>query len=408
MMYMFEHGYDPATLVLEKGNPFTDEEVMSINSEEGYNVKFDSRADATTILVAIGFNDEGLESEAAMAEKRTMAIPAEPAVDSPYLTSLLGDWTAKANVVFWDYETSNWTEPAEVEFKVNIADKISYPETLPAEVYDLYEGKSKEEVDALYKEFKACAVNYAQKLKDHNCLVCTGFDVSGNEDTELQTPYELFTSPTYSGFNNEAIFYDFGPKWIIRVNQDGSLSVPVNMNQMDPLSNWKVKYGRRNVYHLVGLGKNSYVGFPGAGQEEWPAFPVTVSDDNNTMTIAAMEGHDNDGNLDKFYPNAIEMTYNGAQPAAGCKVISDLTLTKGWTEEAALSLAGLSAKHYTGKAFQTSVAGKYAPKARPAARTAFVKAPRNMKNVVITPVSYNQAQKNMKVVFNKMLKKLQK
>ena len=407
MEYMFEHGYDPTSLVMEKGNAFTPEEVMYINTEEGYNVKFDSRANATTYLVAIGYNEEGLESEAILAKKRTISLPAEPAVNSPYLTALLGDWTAQADVKFWDYSNNEWSTPQTVEFKVNINNKIEYPETLPADVYDLYQGMSKEKVDALYADFKKCAADYAQRLKDHNCLVCTGFDPSQSEDTELQTPYDLFVSPTYSGFNNEAIFYDFGPKWILRVNQDGSLSVPVNMNQMDPMSNWRVKYGRRNVYHLVGLNASNYIGYPANDTDTWPAFPVTASDDNKSLTIEGMKANNNMGQPDTFYPNAVEMTYNGAQPAAGCMIVSELKLTKGWNDGVVnRAIKSLDATKYTGKSLVSSVNGKYTPKARPAARTPFVKAPRNVKSTVLTPVTYQQAQKNIKATFDKMYQKL--
>ena len=175
------------------------------------------------------------------------------------------------------------------------------------------------------------------------------------------------------------------------------------MNQMDPMSNWRVKYGRRNVYHLVGMSMSNYVGYPANNTDPWPAFPVTVNDDQS-FTIGAMEGKNNQGVDDKFYPNAVEMTYKGASPAAGCLIVSDLKLTKGWTEDA--KLAGLGVANYTGKSILSAIDGKYTPKARPAARTPFVKAPRNMKNVVLTPVNYEQAQKNIKATFNKMLKKI--
>ena len=311
---MFGQGYDAAALVENSGNPFTEEEVALINSEEGLNIKFDSRANACTYLMVTGYNEEGLNSETALGKAYSMELPAADKVDSPYFKGLEGEWTASTTVARYDYETSAWVADSRpTVFKVTIGNNLSCPETLPAEVYDLYTNMSKEEVDALYADFKNLTGDYAKRLEAQNCLLCTGFNMEGNENGELalKTPYDLFVSKDYNGYNNEALFFDFGPKWFLHVTQEGKISVPINTEYLAPMSNWKTKYGQRQSCFLVGLGENNYVGTPNPENEDksnWPSFPVEVSEDMNTITINPIVIDNGVGEAQSYYPSTVSLS----------------------------------------------------------------------------------------------------
>lgn len=408
MEYMFKKGETNESLVESKGTLFTENELSQINSAEGLNVRFTSRTDATTYFIAMGYNEEGLASEALLAKKRSISIPTSGPISSPYFKALQGDWTASAKVVRWNSQTNGWSEPQEAKFHVNIAQGVTYPAQLPDYVYDLYEqGMSRDEVDALYADFKKEAGNYAERLKNYNCLVCSGFNVSGRSGVTTKSPFDLFADEKYSAYNNAALFYDFGPKWFLHVDENGKISVPINSNQMDPLSNWKVQYGHSVVTYLVGLGADSYIGQPGNDKDKWPAFPVQVSEDMSTITIQPIKGKTNEGKDDTFYPTPIEMTYQGAQPVDGCKVVSGITLTKGWTEATSKAFNGASIKNFTGKAMPSANNGRFAPKVRPSARTPFSTKAQPVKRISMKHiVTLQEAQKNMNNLCNKWIKSM--
>lgn len=405
MEYMFKKGETTASLVESKGQYFTEQDVKQINSAEGLNVRFDSRAEANTYFAAMAYNEEGQASEALLAKKRTIAIPAGNPVNSPYIKNLQGDWTASATISLWNSSTNGWGTPTEVKFKVNIAQGVTYPAEVPDYVYDLYEPMKPEEVNALYADFKKQADNYGERLKKYSTLVCTGFNYYGMPEPAFKSPFDLFADEKYSAYNNEALFYDFGPKWFLKVNEDGTVSLPVNIKQMDPLSNWQVMFGHSVVSYLVGLGSDSYISQPAKNTDKWPSFPVKVSDDMQTITIEPMKGTDNQGKPDTFYPNAIQMTNAGAQPVGGCKITSAITLTKGWTETKTLGVLTHWNK-FTGKSVQSANGAAFSPKVRPTARTIFSANNQPVHRETVKIVSLEQAKKNMNALCDKWIKSL--
>lgn len=337
--YMLTHGYDYYTLVDEKGNPFSNAELDKVNSPEGLNVKFDVRPFSTTVLSAVAYNSEGLGSEAAWAEATAAELPAGDRVESEYFQTLQGDWTASAIISRFDYQNGVWvpdTEPT--KFKVSISDGISgYPETLPAEVYALYEGMSKEQVDALYAQFKERAVIYNDRLRQGNCLQCGGFGYDPKGRLDYMSPYDLFTSETYSASSNEGLFEDFGPKWYIKVNADGTLSVPFNVSFMNPLCAWNMQYGRKDMYYLVGMSEKDFIGITQNPRDPWDEFPVEVSADGKTLVVKPIVRDNNEGVATTYYPSVMNHMQDYRPIDAGM-VVSEITLTKGWTEPASAAM----------------------------------------------------------------------
>lgn len=331
-------GYTDETLI-ERGYEFSAEEIGEINSDAGLNVSFSSREDAVTYFGAILYNYEGTASEAVVAKGKTIAEPAADPVSSTLFEDLLGEWTAKATVQYQAYNYDTWqneTVTEELTSKVTIGD-VGYEETLPEEVYDIFFQYSnyttKEEVDAVYDEFKKAVDVFNEKTHNQNRLLCQGLSLLiKNYDIDYcayASPYDLFTSETYNGYDSESPVFDFGPKWYLQIAADGSVSVPFNMNMMAPLTAWQ-NYG---TYYLLGSSSTSALPYITNGTKaENGYFPGTVSDDKNTITINALEYEG-----DTYYPNIGSYSYGYFQFRS--KIISPIVLTRGWSGDDASLLA---------------------------------------------------------------------
>lgn len=404
---MFNNGYDEQTLIEERGNEFTPEEVESINSPEGLNLMFTSRADAETKFGSVGYNDEHLASAASYTTNRTIAAPALDPVDSPLFTELKGDWTASATFAQYDYNEEKWI-PNEnpTTFKINIDNTLAeFPATLTDDIYGLYD-MTKEEVDAMYKELQERRDLYNTRLKEQNSLVCTGFAVDKEEGSlDYQSPYDLFISTTYSGYDIEALFYDFGPKFSMQIHSDGTVTIPVNINFLDPLANWHKSYGFKDVFYLVPTGETSFIGGPVEPSEPWPNIPVSISEDKNTITIKALVAENNEGVEETYYPNVLTQM-NGQFKNIDCgKIISEITLTRGWTEPAPAATVKSSRK-----SFNVPMTPEhnfvYKPATVPTSRTGFTEQFRPI-NKVMAParVSKEQIKDRLDAMYYKMYSK---
>ena len=333
--YMLKNGYDYFSLVDQMGNAVSHTDLDKVNSPEGLNVVFDVRPYSRFILSAVGYNEERLGSEASWALTTSSDLPASERVESNYFNTLQGDWTASAILSHYDYSTSTWVADAEpTKFKISISNGVKdYPEVLPEEVYALYNGIPREEVDAMYQIFKERAEIYDTRLRQQNCLQLCGFGYDPKGRLDYKSPYDLFTSDTYSASGNEGLFEDFGPKWYLKVNADGSLSVPINVNFMNPLCAWGTQYGRKDTYYVVGMGETDFVGMTQTPQEKWYEFPVNVSADGNTVTILPIVHNNNEGVETNYYPSVMNYMQS-FRPIDSGKIVSEITLTKGWSEPA--------------------------------------------------------------------------
>lgn len=318
--------------------------VEKINSDEGLDLWFTSREDAVSRLAVMGWNVEGTgnnpdeENSTAVAEMRTIAEPDATRVESPLFTELIGDWTATATVKFYQYNTTTfqneWVDIADpIKTKVTIGE-VTYPQTLPSDVYGLYENMSKEQVDALYAEFRQLADIYNQKVRGQNRLQCLGlnFDVEASDAyAALRTasPYDLFTMTDYGSSTMDGLFYDFGPKWYLQVAADGTVSVPVNTDRIVPLTCWMTgqEYylgGSNDEYSLIGPKEND---------QPWPQFPVAVSADKNTLTVKKVDYAAEGIASENFCPTVLYSYYDQIA-LYDTRIVSEIVLTRGWTEPA--------------------------------------------------------------------------
>lgn len=330
------YSYTYADLV-SQGFSFTDDEIAQINTDEGLTISFPTVPDETTRLAVMLYNDEDTPNtitgtdDPAVAESKSDRQPDAPKVDSPLFSALLGDWTMTGEVTTYkkaDDGNYGYYPDGTRSCKVTIAEGVTYPATLPNEVYDLYEGKSKEYVDGLYAEFKAEADIFNAWLKGQNRLLCLGFGYADNPyylpaNGTYKDPFDLFTDTEYSGYDNRSLFWDFGPKWYLEVASDGSVSVPFNNLFMYPMSGWTISY----PIYMAAYGEDGVL-FNNGG--ETLAFPVSVASDNNTVTVSPIL----DASNKPYYP-AAGFSYYGGFRSDDCVINSALTLTKGWTDAAA-------------------------------------------------------------------------
>lgn len=385
--------YSDADLIERAGNQLSSNEIAQINSDEGLNIMFQTREDATTYLGIIAYNDEGTASEAAVGKMRSIREPAAERVESDLFTGLNGDWTATATVTYnlYNYETSKTeTVTEEKKCKVTIG-SVEYPATLTEDVYAIYDsfGMDKEATDAYFAEFKEVADIFNEKTRAQNRILCNGFNFEvsqygGDMVMDYASPFDLFCSDTYSAYDNESILYDFGPKWYLQVAADGSVSVPFNVNYFFPMSQWT-----RSTYHLIGASDQTALPYALGGGNEY--FPTEISADKNTITIKPVEV-DNQ----VYYPVGASQSYGYWQ--FNTRIVSNLVLTRGWTEtpETAAVKAG---RVYTSKIAALN-GMKYSPVTKAKGRTT-LKAMKTHNRVNYKIVSNEQFIENLKACVNK-------
>ena len=390
---MENSGYTYADIV-EQGNYFSADDVAEINSDAGMNVMFSSMPDAVTRLAVLAYNDEETPNDinndpSAIADYTTIKEPAKAPVESPLFADLLGDWTMSGSVEKYDYYTSAYVPAGTQSCKITITDGVTYPETLDQSVYDTYKsliGYSKEQVDALYEEFKQEVEEFNAKLRSQNRLLCYGF---GFESTpgyfKLNTPFDLFCSDSYNGYDNESMIWDCGPKWYLEINADGTVTLPINQTRFYPLSTM----GYYTLY-LTGFGSDGYVSVNENGENI--DFPVSVSSDNATLTINPFVY-----NGINYYLNAMYF-YGVYGYLPEFKNADVLTLTKGWTEpaEPASAASAPAVKSAANALPAPAVNGMTRSSASVMKRKTALKAMVKHERVVLKPVSTADAIANMR------------
>ena len=330
-------------------NAFQAEELAMINSAEGLTIYIPSVDGETTRLVVVGYNDEYtpnnvsgyefIEDCPAAADCTTPYAEAKPYVDEDLYVDLVGDWTATATLT-----NSDKTKQYDYSSKIMIAaDLFDYPASLSDEVYELYEKThDKEEVDAMWYEFKKLAEEVTEeRLSNQNRLVGIGWlndDSYGRLDA--RTPYDLFIDTKYQSVDVSSLYNDYGPKWYIETSKDANgnvtYSVPFDSNFLPPSANWNIPT------YLAALETSEWQAVT-YGDGWLPSFPVTVSEDRNTIIIHPFVLEDGT----KMFPNMI-----GIDPTYGTMlenpVISEIVLTRGWSgsdnKQSSVRSAGQSVK----------------------------------------------------------------
>lgn len=320
------------------GFDFGAEDVMKMNSAEGFNIRLPSKPNAMNRIAVMLFTEEGQPNDVdaagstAVADVMSKPLPAEDRVDSELFTSLLGDWTATANVVVSEYNEeeneSYWRYVEEpVKSKVTFAEGIYCPDSfasVESELKKIYSPKDHANLETWYNQFAELAEHYNQQLYNRNYILGLGFDFYQhsiyNGAMQVAQPWNLFTHPAYAS-TIQSMFYDFGPKWFLHVEADGSLTMPVNAMEFDPLSSWYDSYS----YHIVGWDWEKGVYYPydvdNSGNLN---FPVEVVDNDTLIIKPLVRGEYT------IYPTVVVLVDAGHY--ADTIVASEIKLTRGWSD----------------------------------------------------------------------------
>lgn len=336
--------------VVTSGTSFTDKELAAINSDEGLDIKIPTVDGETTRLVVLGKNDEYTPNDLkvknpadskAIADYTAPHAIGEPPVNSTLFEDLQGEWTATATICFSEYvldENDNQVLTRTLhEWKSNVLISDAYedfPSVLPESVYDAYkvsmgEKYDKTMVDYWYDDFKTQAQNYNKyRLSHQNRLLVQGIvDYDPYDRLDSVSPYELFCHDKYSSYNAAQIFYDFGPKWYLDIEEGDVVTVPFSYESMAPVTNWQdVSYYLCAMWYDMNDNQNSTSAFVEAADDR--GFPVEISDDKNTITIKAIPNEDDPNK--PLYLNVVAIQ-NGV-PSAYAPFMSELVLTRGWTD----------------------------------------------------------------------------
>ena len=225
------------------------------------------------------------------------------------------------------YDNNKWKHAGSQSCNISIVDGFTMPETLADSVYTIYQdlvGMGKDAVDALYADLKKEVAEFNANVKSQNRLLCVGFGFDKANSTNplftLRTPYDLFVSKTYNGYDNYSIVYDCGPKWYLEVLADGSLVVPCNAARQMPMA-----LAGYNYLYLGTLSESGYL-------VKWTdnadlQVPCTVASDKNSFTIDAFKFTNKNNVEESAYLNGL-LSYYGQIYGADYINVSPLTLTR--------------------------------------------------------------------------------
>lgn len=390
-------------IINQYGGTFKPDEIKEINSEAGLEISISTREDASMYCGAIGYNYEGTASASSIAQTRSLEEPAAERVESPLFNSLKGDWVASATIIGQEY-IDNVLTPFERIHTSNVKiGEVGYESKLPDDVYAFFYKstslKTKEEVDAVYEEFKQSVDDYNRKTRNQNRILCQGFDFdiygyNGQTYSTFKSPYELFISEDYSGYNYESPVFDFGPKWYLEIAKDGTVTAPFNINYFAPASQWWYYQ-----YHFIGIGVNPedngtyslpYV-YNELGDVVTGHFPVVVEKATDgsvskiTVKPIVVEGV-------TYYPN-IGRTSTMGYSVSG-QIVSDVVLTPA---KATTSKRVQSLRNATGK--DISTISRYKATPNKSVRKSKTALPENkqfkpLKRMTFKPINLEQFNRN--------------
>lgn len=320
-------------------NRLTGDVLAHINSSKGYDMVISSRPNAVSYLGAVAYNKDKIMGEPASASVRSAKVPLPDPVDQARFEEVAGDWTASATIMYSPANSDEWITITKTS-PVTIGD-LTLSETTPDEVYAAYGRKPKDEVDALYAEFYNKVMGLNEEHRSYNRIICQGFDfqvpAEGIESyLRYADPYYLYVAPSsvYNGSDDEQILWEFGPKWYIEFQPDGTAYAPFDVENFAPLTAWTPE---NYDYYLIAA--NIQTGrYANKLPEGIKGFPVEISEDKNTITVKGFEFTYVDSATGN---NATTMLY--PQPAfvqtgaynSFAWVISDVVLTRNNTTAAA-------------------------------------------------------------------------
>jgi hypothetical protein len=139
------------------------------------------------------------------------------------------------------------------------------------------------------------------------------------------------------------MFYDFGPKWNLEIDADGSVWLPINIAMEYPLEAFN--FGTEYTFYMLAVGESYYLGgdlVDTAGNTTLKArFPVEVSADYNTITIKPIEYTDPAGLKEYFYPCVAQLT-NGQATPLNPRIKGNIVLKRNTTGKAVKANASVA------------------------------------------------------------------
>ena len=332
-------GYSYNDMVEMYGQILTEEELDQVNSDEGYELFYTTYEDVATRLAVVAYNEDEKAGEAVWADSKAAGLPAKTKVESSLYADLEGNWVLN----YWDTQSYLSSENSDKskkyrQFQTTIT---TNPDFGPASFaawqgdasYDFVLGAlggNEARVKSLFDEYKAVAAYHKEKYASQNQIVSVNFPCGYYVKADKQnvyTPWDLFTSEYYSAYDNFELFYDFGPKVFFEVKKGDSLVLKSDMNALPPMESFD------GAYYMVGIGKNGTTNQYLLACE----FPVTVSEDKNTLTVHPVEY---EGVL--YYPGTVQYNYGYAYPQN--VTYKELVYTRGTLEDAQSPVA---AKHFS-------------------------------------------------------------
>lgn len=321
--------YTYLSLLQQMGNAFGPNEIEQINSEKGFNMTWPSRDNATTRIAVLAYNWEGTGNNPnevgskAVCDYTTPHANYPERVESELFTTLVGEWEATAPMKTYELNDDNTykiTDAGNYTSKVVISGGVEYPETLSEEVYAVYEaaGVSRSDTEALFEEFKELADQYNRRTRGFNRLLCLGYNFADKAYMldMIADPWDLFTDPEFNFSEVSHIFYDFGPKWNLEIDKDGSVWLPLDIEREFPMETFN--FGMDYTFYMLGVGQYSFIGadiYDTKGNVILDArFPVEVSEDGNTVTINPIVYTDSDGDTETYYPCVAQLSMGYASP----------------------------------------------------------------------------------------------
>ena len=335
-------------------NVFSKYIISQINSEAGFDFTVSSRDNATMRLAVLAYNWEGSGNNPdepgspAVAENTTPNANYPTRVESELFDKLQGEWIASAPMKNYVVEkdadgnsTGNYTysDAGTFQSPVTIMGGLTCPSTMPEEVWAIYKaaGISRDKAEELYDELVSLTKWYNNRTRGFNRLLCLGFNFADAEYLldMVATPYDLFTMEDYSVSKVSYMFYDFGPKWNLEIDEQGKVWLPINIELEYPLEAFN--FGLDYTLYMLAVGEYYYLGgdlVDNAGNTTLKArFPVEVSADYNTITIKPIEYTDPNGLKEYFYPCVAQLT-NGKATPVNPRVKGDIVLKRNTTGKA--------------------------------------------------------------------------
>ena len=348
--------YSYTDLLKSMGNPLHgDQNAMeAINSDAGFNFIMSSRENATTRLALLVYNWEGSgnnpdeSGSPAVAEYTTPNANYPTRVESDLFEKLQGEWIASAPMKNYVAEkdaegnsTGNYTysDAGTFQSPVTIMGGLTCPSTMPEEVWAIYKaaGITRDKAEELYDELVSLTKWYNNRTRGFNRLLCLGYNFADAEYLLdiVATPYDLFIMKDYSVSKVSYMFYDFGPKWNLEIDDEGKVWLPINIEMEYPLEAFN--FGLEYTLYMLAVGESYYLGgdlVDAAGNTTLKArFPVEVSADYNTITIKPIEYTDPTGLKEFFYPCVAQLT-NGKATPVNPRVKGDVVLKRNTTGKA--------------------------------------------------------------------------